>query len=168
MPNHKFVGLKPYRKSRFRKSHNEKHFGLSVEEANHYLYNDLPLPEFNVEDKWISNVKTLIDKNEKFADIGSTLGCHYLTNKGKLINAKTPKFMTLVKETSRNHGTRLYFMIDKNRAHLPDLFKKFKWEYDQDKIIDYLEKNDYPMRVVNYIPTSKKYNYPTSSSERLI
>ena len=157
MGNAKFVSLKPYKIHRFRKNPSKKYFELSVEEANHYLYNGLPLPDIEVESKWVKNVKRLIDKDEKFRDIGSYLGCHYITSKGRMINSKTPRFMTCIEETSPKWGVRLMFMINKSQMQLDKLMEKFGWYCDYDEIREFYKQTDYPVRKVDYKPPSQRY-----------
>ena len=169
--SYKIVSLEKFTPTnqRFRKSHNDKYYNMSMADIDYYIYNDLPLPYNEQDEVWDRNVEKLIDDGETYNNIPSKLGVHYVTSKGRIINAKKPKWMTIVYETYAEKGTyKLFFMCERKIIPIEEIMNKYNYKFNLNDQLEYYKQVDYPIRRVEYVPTHIKQGLPTNSKNRLM
>ena len=169
--SYKIVSLEKFTPTnqRFRKSHNDKYYHMSQADIDYYIYNDLPLPYVEQDKVWERNVIKLIDDDETYTNIPSKLGVHYVTSKGRIINAKTPKLMTIIYETYKEKGAdKMFFMLERSIIPIEEIMCKYGYKFNLNDQLKYYKEIDYPMRLVEYAPAHIKQNLPTNSRDRVI
>jgi hypothetical protein len=126
----------------------------TYEDFNWYIHNDIPLPYYedgDAERDWKFD-KLLEDgeKAEKIPDVYS--GYHFITNFGRVLNAKMVRWMTISDVESKY----LLFHVEGKRWYLKKVMEKLGWKYDYKTITEQYKKLDYPWRKMIYSYKSQR------------
>ena len=135
------------------KKKKDKVIPYSNEDFDYYIHNDIPLPYYddsNDENEW--KFERLLLKGEiakPVPNIGS--GFHFITNYGRILNAKMVRWITVHNVDNRY----LIYHLDSKRWYMKKAFKKCGFEYDFKKLIKRYKKIDYPCRKITYTSKSQ-------------
>jgi len=115
----------------------------NLDELNHTIYNDLPLNNVSEEiENYYATMDILVDKDEDYAVIkGLPSGCHFITSKGRVINAKRKQQMTIFPL----RGGDLMFLCDRSRWKILELMVANGWKTDKSTLLAYYKKIEYPI-----------------------
>ena len=115
----------------------------NLDELNHRIYNDLPLNNVDEEiENYYSIMDVLVDKDEEYAVIkGLPKGCHFITSKGRVINAKRKHQMTIFPL----RGDDLMFLCERSRWKILSLMTENGWKTDKLTLLSYYKKINYPI-----------------------
>ena len=118
------------------------------EDLNYYIYNDLDIPYYiddDSENEW--KLEKLLLKGEialPAPDVYS--GFHFITNYGRVLNAKMVRWITINNVDNRY----LIYHLDGKRWYLEKTFKQLGFKYDMKKLLQQYRKLDYPCRLNRY------------------
>ena len=123
------------------------------EEVEYYIYNNLDIPYYNDEyNKTNWSFKKLLFEDEIAKPMPKIYsGHHFITNYGRILNAKMVKWITI-------HNVRdryLIYHLEATRWYLEKTMNECGWEYDMNKLITQYKKMDYPHRKTTY--TARNY-----------
>jgi len=126
----------------------------SNEDVDYYLYNNLPMPyydDWKLENDW--KIERLLIKNE-VAELVPEIysGYHYITNFGRVLNAKMVRWISILDVD----GRYLLYHLDGKRWYLKTAMEKYGWKYNYKKITKLYKKLDYPCRKVKYSYKSQR------------
>lgn len=113
----------------------------SNEEVEYYIYNNMDLPYYNDDNEW-ENYKIgrlLLDGEQAKLIDGVYSGVHYITNYGRIINAKMVRWLTV----NDVRGKYLIFHCEGKRWYLKKAMNKVGYKYDYDTITKFYKKIDY-------------------------
>tara|TARA_R110000796_G_scaffold56958_5_gene131733 strand:- start:494 stop:949 length:456 start_codon:yes stop_codon:yes gene_type:complete len=128
---------------------------MSTEDLNWYIYNDLPLPYYengDAERDWKFQ-KLLIDGEKAERIPGVYSGYHFITNFGRVLNAKMVRWITI---SDFEDGRYMLFHVEGHRWYLKKVMEKLGWTYDYKTLIERYNKLDYPCRKMTYSYRSQR------------
>lgn len=121
----------------------EKFIEYDIHEVNAAIYNDQPLDIYDDDNtEWV--LDKILEKGETAKQIDTSTLCHFVTNYGRVINAKQMKILTL--QNVRDYVHAVY--LDANRRRLHELMEEVGYIYDFKTIQDRYEKNNWNTRWV--------------------
>ena len=119
------------------------------EEVEYYIYNNLDIPYYNDDyyGKTCWSFTKLLFKDEIAKPVPKIYsGHHFITNYGRIINAKMVKWITISSIDDRY----LIYHLEAKRWYLEKTMIECGWEYDMNKLIKQYKKINYPWRKITY------------------
>jgi hypothetical protein len=121
----------------------EKFIEYDIHEINAAIYNDQPLNIYE-DDRTEWFVDQILEKGETAKKLDTSTLCHFITNYGRVINAKQMRVLTI--QNIRDYVHAVY--LDANRRRLHELMEEVGYIYDFKTIQDRYEKNNWNTRWV--------------------
>ena len=123
------------------------------EEVEYYIYNNLDIPYYSDEfDGTNWSFKKLLFEDEIAKPVPKIYsGHHFITNYGRILNAKMVKWITIHNVDDRY----LIYHLESKRWYLKKAMEKCGFEYDFKKLVEQYKKIDYPWRKITYLSKSR-------------
>ena len=126
-----------------KKRKREKFIEYDIHEVNAAIYNDQPL-ELYEEDRTEWFVDKMLIEGETAKLLNTSTLCHFVTNYGRVINAKQVRVLTL--QNIRGYTHAVY--LDTARRRLHEVMEEVGYIYDYKTIQDKYENNNWKTRWV--------------------
>jgi hypothetical protein len=116
-----------------------KYVEYDIEEINRRIYNDLPIKSYQDKVKQKHNLDSLMYEDETYKlieEIDSL--CHYITSKGRIINAQRCMELTMNNVADRKWA----FHADSKRWMLEDIMAQYGFEYNFNKLKEFYKQTN--------------------------